>query len=193
MIESITTLLVITEIQKKLFRIFQSNGTILSIFRFPSHRRRFRQIPTQEQSGSFLRNRHSRCKGTYIVYLLSITIYGLSKLVEMAYFYLPRTYNTCLPKQPQSKPPTKKSAVPTSTTNHTFFTLTPQKGYVISYLQVSATIDITGDVEFNLVQGDTGSKRMVFQLITNQTDFLTYNYLVYGIKEAEYKKVTIKS
>lgn len=58
---------------------------------------------------------------------------------------------------------------------------------------MSATIDITGDVEFNLVQGDTGSKRMVFQLITNQTDFLTYNYLVYGIKEAEYKKVTIKS
>ncbi|XP_052743543.1 uncharacterized protein LOC112055645 [Bicyclus anynana] len=69
-------------------------------------------------------------------------------------------------------------------------TANANNGYVITYLQVSATTDITGSVEFNLVEGQTGSKKMVFQLISNQTDFLSYNYLAYGIKEDKYRKLS---
>ncbi|XP_045775109.1 uncharacterized protein LOC123874010 [Maniola jurtina] len=68
-------------------------------------------------------------------------------------------------------------------------TASAKNGYVITYLEVETTTDITGEVEFDLVQGQTGSKTMVFQLISNQTDFLKYNYLVYGIREEEYKKL----
>ncbi|CAH2233473.1 jg13395 [Pararge aegeria aegeria] len=73
-----------------------------------------------------------------------------------------------------------------------FITVTAnaKNGYVISYLQVTTTTDLIGNVEFNVVRGQTGSKSIVFQLITNQTDFLSYNYLVYGIREEEYKKVS---
>ncbi|XP_034834995.1 uncharacterized protein [Maniola hyperantus] len=68
-------------------------------------------------------------------------------------------------------------------------TANAKKGYVITYLEVQTTIDITGEVEFDLVQGQTGSKTMVFQLISNQTDFLKYNYVAFGIREEEYKKL----
>lgn len=54
---------------------------------------------------------------------------------------------------------------------------------------MKASVDATGDVEFNLISGQTGSRQMVFQLVSNQSDFLSYSYLVYGIKEDEYRKV----
>ncbi|XP_045451728.1 uncharacterized protein LOC123660723 [Melitaea cinxia] len=68
-------------------------------------------------------------------------------------------------------------------------TATAKKNYVISYIEVKASVDATGDVEFNLISGQTGSRQIVFQLVSNQSDFLSYSYLVYGIKEDEYKKV----
>ncbi|KAM3957927.1 uncharacterized protein ACR2FA_008071 [Aphomia sociella] len=72
-----------------------------------------------------------------------------------------------------------------------FVTITTEakKGYVITYLDVIATIDAPGEVSFNVVRGQTGSKKIVFQLVSNHSDFLTYSYLTYGMKEEEYKKV----
>ncbi|XP_049876451.1 uncharacterized protein LOC126374041 [Pectinophora gossypiella] len=68
-------------------------------------------------------------------------------------------------------------------------TATAKKGYVISYLEVKATVDEYGEVDFNVVRGQTGSRTLVFQLVSNHSDFLSYSYLAYGIKEDEYKKV----
>ncbi|CAH2093269.1 unnamed protein product [Euphydryas editha] len=68
-------------------------------------------------------------------------------------------------------------------------TATAKDRYVISYLEVKGSVDATGDIEFNLISGQTGSRQMVFQLISNQSEFLSYSYLVYGIKEDEYRKV----
>lgn len=65
----------------------------------------------------------------------------------------------------------------------------PQNGFVIVYLDVSATVDTPGQVDFHVVRGDTGSKTMTFQLVSNHSDFLSYTYLTYGIREDEYKKV----
>ncbi|XP_037293201.1 uncharacterized protein LOC115450753 isoform X2 [Manduca sexta] len=69
-------------------------------------------------------------------------------------------------------------------------TATAKNGFVISYLDVTATTDAGGTVDFNLIRGQTGSRTMVFQLISNNSDFLTYSYLAYGIREEEYRKVT---
>ncbi|OWR51654.1 hypothetical protein KGM_205967 [Danaus plexippus plexippus] len=68
-------------------------------------------------------------------------------------------------------------------------TASAKKNYVISYMEVSTTTDADGDVVFSLVRGDTGSKSLVFQLVSNNTEFLSFSYMVYGIKEDEYKKV----
>ncbi|KAJ0174436.1 hypothetical protein K1T71_009544 [Dendrolimus kikuchii] len=65
-----------------------------------------------------------------------------------------------------------------------------KRGYVISYLEVSATVDALGEVDFNLIRGQTGSTSMVFQLVSNHSDFLSYNYLAYGIREEEYRKMS---
>ncbi|KAF9414151.1 hypothetical protein HW555_007851 [Spodoptera exigua] len=72
-----------------------------------------------------------------------------------------------------------------------FVTITAQskKGFVITYLQVTATIDSGGQLDFKVVQGQTGSRTMIFQLVSNHTDFLSYSYLSYGIREEEYKKM----
>ncbi|XP_050348209.1 uncharacterized protein LOC126772081 [Nymphalis io] len=64
-----------------------------------------------------------------------------------------------------------------------------RSGFVISYIDVSATTDVDGDVEFNVIRGQTGSRSLVFQLVSNQSEFLSYSYLVYGIREEEYKKL----
>ncbi|XP_072945120.1 uncharacterized protein [Epargyreus clarus] len=69
-------------------------------------------------------------------------------------------------------------------------TATAKNGYVISYLEVSATTDATGEVHFNLIRGQAGSRNMVFQLVSNNSDFLAYSYLAYGIREEEYNKIT---
>ncbi|XP_013193867.1 uncharacterized protein LOC106137566 isoform X3 [Amyelois transitella] len=69
-------------------------------------------------------------------------------------------------------------------------TATAKDGFVITYLDVSATVDDGGEVTFNMVRGQTGSRSMVFQLISNHSDFLSYSYLTYGIREEEYRKVT---
>ncbi|XP_052755118.1 uncharacterized protein LOC113517192 isoform X2 [Galleria mellonella] len=76
-----------------------------------------------------------------------------------------------------------------------FVTVTTEArdGYVITFLDVSATIDGLGEVTFNMVKGQTGSKTMVFQLVSNHSDFLTYDYLCYGMKEEDYKKVNAAS
>lgn len=71
---------------------------------------------------------------------------------------------------------------------HIIFSLF-QKGYVISYLQVSVTVAELGEVEFILEEGQSGSKYMVFQMMSNHSEFLSYSYMTYGIKDAEYKKV----
>ncbi|KPJ05893.1 hypothetical protein RR46_00793 [Papilio xuthus] len=60
----------------------------------------------------------------------------------------------------------------------------------MSYLEVSATTDALADVKFELIRGKTGSRNMVFQLVSNHSDFLAYSYMAYGIREEEYKKVT---
>ncbi|CAH1639349.1 unnamed protein product [Spodoptera littoralis] len=64
-----------------------------------------------------------------------------------------------------------------------------KKGFVITYLQVTATVDFGGQVDFKVIQGQTGSRTMIFQLVSNHTDFLSYSYLTYGIREDEYKKM----
>ncbi|CAH2044252.1 unnamed protein product, partial [Iphiclides podalirius] len=69
-------------------------------------------------------------------------------------------------------------------------TASAKKGYVLSYLEVSAITDAAGEVSFELVRGQTGARSMVFQLVSNRSDFLAYSYLAYGIREEEYKKVT---
>ncbi|CAK1555514.1 unnamed protein product [Leptosia nina] len=68
-------------------------------------------------------------------------------------------------------------------------TATAKNGYVISYIEVSATVVLDGVVDFTVVRGRTGDTSMVLQLVSNQSDFLTYSYLAYGIREEEYKKV----
>ncbi|XP_075980690.1 uncharacterized protein LOC142979570 isoform X2 [Anticarsia gemmatalis] len=72
-----------------------------------------------------------------------------------------------------------------------FVTITAKAraGYVITYMEVTGTIDAGGELDFHLVRGSTGSTTMTFQLVSNHSDFLSYSYLTYGIKEDEYKKV----
>ncbi|KAI8439765.1 hypothetical protein MSG28_013452 [Choristoneura fumiferana] len=65
--------------------------------------------------------------------------------------------------------------------------------FVISYIEVTATVDASGEVDFCIRQGQTGSRSMVFSLVSNHSDFLAYSYLAYGIREEEYKKVTAVS
>ncbi|KPI99759.1 hypothetical protein RR46_04733 [Papilio xuthus] len=74
--------------------------------------------------------------------------------------------------------------------SHTAVLWKSSKGYVMSYLEVSATTDALADVKFELIRGKTGSRNMVFQLVSNHSDFLAYSYMAYGIREEEYKKVT---
>ncbi|CAG4982174.1 unnamed protein product [Colias eurytheme] len=62
-------------------------------------------------------------------------------------------------------------------------------GYVISYIEVTATTARDGDVQFAVVRGKTGEKNLVFHLASNNSDFLTYSYLAYGIREEDYKKM----
>ncbi|KAJ2940362.1 hypothetical protein O0L34_g38 [Tuta absoluta] len=69
-------------------------------------------------------------------------------------------------------------------------TTTAKKGYVFSYVEVTATVDDGGLLDFNLIKGNTGSKTLVFQLVSNRSDFLKYSYLAYGIKEEEYRKIS---
>ncbi|XP_013148123.1 PREDICTED: uncharacterized protein LOC106110768 isoform X1 [Papilio polytes] len=69
-------------------------------------------------------------------------------------------------------------------------TASAKKGYVMSYLEVSATTDALAEVNFELIRGKTGARNMVFQLVSNHSDFLAYSYMAYGIREEEYKKVT---
>lgn len=64
-----------------------------------------------------------------------------------------------------------------------------QKGYVITYLEVTGVVDARGQLDFKVIRGQTGSTDMVFQLVSNYTDFLSFSYLSYGIKEEEYRKV----
>lgn len=64
-----------------------------------------------------------------------------------------------------------------------------QTGYVISYIEVSTTVDELGEVDFYLRQGQAGSKNMVFQIVSNHSEFLSYSYMTYGIKDEDYKKV----
>ncbi|CAH4029861.1 unnamed protein product [Pieris brassicae] len=68
-------------------------------------------------------------------------------------------------------------------------TATAKSGYVISYVEVSATVALDGEMEFTVVRGQTGDKSIVFHLVSNHSDFLSYSYLAYGIREEEYKKV----
>ncbi|XP_063386782.1 uncharacterized protein LOC134672771 [Cydia fagiglandana] len=72
-------------------------------------------------------------------------------------------------------------------------TATAKNNYVISYLEVSATVDALGEVDFCVTSGSTGSRSMVFRLSSNRSEFLSYSYLAYGIREDEYKKVTAVS
>lgn len=64
-----------------------------------------------------------------------------------------------------------------------------QNGYVISYLEVTVTVDELGEIDFILLEGQAGSKYMIFQMISNHSEFLSYSYMTYGIKDDEYKKV----
>jgi hypothetical protein len=57
-------------------------------------------------------------------------------------------------------------------------------------LDVTAIVADDGEIDFHLVNGSSGSKTIVFQLVSNHSDFLTFRYLAYGIKEEDYKKVT---
>ncbi|XP_068618093.1 uncharacterized protein [Battus philenor] len=68
-------------------------------------------------------------------------------------------------------------------------TAAAKKGFVMSYLEVSATTDASGEVSFELLRGQTGARTMVFQLVSNNSDFLSYSYMAYGIREEEYKKI----
>ncbi|KAI5637846.1 hypothetical protein NE865_09501 [Phthorimaea operculella] len=70
-------------------------------------------------------------------------------------------------------------------------TANAKKGYVFSFVEVTASVDEGGLLDFNLVKGNTGSKTLMFQLVSNRSDFLKYSYLAYGIKEEEYKKVAL--
>ncbi|KOB74968.1 putative ectonucleoside triphosphate diphosphohydrolase 1 [Operophtera brumata] len=67
---------------------------------------------------------------------------------------------------------------------------TAKNGFVIAYLDVSATVGVSGEVDFHVIRGATGSKTMTFQLVSNHSDFLSYSYLAYGIREEEYKKIS---
>ncbi|XP_028176964.1 uncharacterized protein LOC114364840 isoform X1 [Ostrinia furnacalis] len=69
-------------------------------------------------------------------------------------------------------------------------TTTAKKGFVITYLDVTATVDATGEVNFSLVRGETGSKTMVFQLVSNHSDFLSFSYLAHGMREEDYRKIS---
>ena len=40
-----------------------------------------------------------------------------------------------------------------------------------------------------MIRGEPGAKSLVFRLVSNHSDFLSYSYLVYGIREEEFKKV----
>ncbi|XP_041982527.1 uncharacterized protein LOC121735691 [Aricia agestis] len=68
-------------------------------------------------------------------------------------------------------------------------TASAKKGYVISYIEVSATADATGEMDFTVIYGRAGTRDLVFQLVSNNSQFLTYSYMAYGIREEEYKKV----
>ncbi|XP_026732909.1 uncharacterized protein LOC113497530 isoform X1 [Trichoplusia ni] len=68
-------------------------------------------------------------------------------------------------------------------------TATSKKGFVITYLEVTGIVDARGQLDFKVIRGQTGSTEMVFQLVSNYTDFLSFSYLTYGIKEEEYRKV----
>ncbi|XP_026322782.1 uncharacterized protein LOC113232317 isoform X2 [Hyposmocoma kahamanoa] len=67
--------------------------------------------------------------------------------------------------------------------------VTAKKGYVISYLEASITVDELGEADFILKEGRAGSKYMIFQMVSNHSEFLSYSYMTYGIKDEEYKKV----
>lgn len=54
---------------------------------------------------------------------------------------------------------------------------------------MTGTVDELGEIDFILNEGETGSKTMVFQLLSNRSEFLYYTYMTYGIKDSEYKKV----
>nr|XP_021186040.2 uncharacterized protein LOC110373183 isoform X1 [Helicoverpa armigera] len=72
-----------------------------------------------------------------------------------------------------------------------FVTVTARSksGYVITYLEVTATVDLRGEVDFKVIRGQTGSTSVVFQLVSNSSDFLSYSYMTYGIREEEYRKM----
>ncbi|KAL4720539.1 hypothetical protein ACJJTC_019548 [Scirpophaga incertulas] len=59
-------------------------------------------------------------------------------------------------------------------------TTSAKKGYVIAYLDVTATVANGGEVNFSLVRGSTGTRTMVFQLVSNHSEFLSYRYLPTG-------------
>ncbi|CAB3230458.1 unnamed protein product [Arctia plantaginis] len=68
-------------------------------------------------------------------------------------------------------------------------TVEARKGFVITYLEITGIINANGELDFNVVRGSAGSTQLTFQLVSNNTDFLTYSYLSYGIREQEYKKL----
>ncbi|KAJ8715303.1 hypothetical protein PYW08_005284 [Mythimna loreyi] len=72
-----------------------------------------------------------------------------------------------------------------------FVTITAKSknNFVIAYLEVTATVDSGGTIDFRLIRGQTGSTSMVFQLVSNHSDFLSYSYMTYGIREEEYRKM----
>ncbi|KAL0822071.1 hypothetical protein ABMA28_005436 [Loxostege sticticalis] len=67
---------------------------------------------------------------------------------------------------------------------------TAKKGYVITYLDVTVTVDAMGEIDFNVIRGQTGSRSMMFQIVSNHSDFLSFSYLAYGMREEEYRKIS---
>ncbi|VVC94577.1 unnamed protein product [Leptidea sinapis] len=60
---------------------------------------------------------------------------------------------------------------------------------VTAKAKVSATTLSSGNVTFSVLRGGTGSRSISFHLASNNSDFLKYDYLTYGIRYEEYKKL----
>ncbi|XP_048480485.1 uncharacterized protein LOC105383819 isoform X1 [Plutella xylostella] len=73
-----------------------------------------------------------------------------------------------------------------------FITVTARakKGYVLDYLEVDVTADLGAEIDFCLTYGRVGGQSMVFQISANQSDFINYTYRAYGIREADFDKIT---
>ncbi|CAH0725470.1 unnamed protein product, partial [Brenthis ino] len=143
------------------------------------HKGRLLKLPVLFSGRSFTINR----KGNNTMF---VCVWGYPQIYEIQKFKVGIEYENSLPMTGGSDRYRHKNNY-----DPFFVTVTAnvKTGYVLSYLDVTSTVGEGGEVSFSVIRGTTGHKSIVFQLISNHSDFLSYSYLAYGIREEEYKKI----